>query len=204
MPTSTATQKQTEGTNAWPGWEIQVLHDLGAPVSQANVGFLQEWQMYEHSEAKNNPLNITAPAGSGSINSAGVQNYSSRQQGARYTAQVISGGNYPTIYKMLKGDNVGNTFLHHTPDLVKELNLWGSKSFAEKIHSGSESVLDKAGDVAHQAADVITAPVDAIKWVFKNWDRILFVIGGAVLIIIGIIVLVKGQSKNTFTFERGE
>lgn len=210
MPSSsTTTPAPNQGTNAWPGWEIQVLHDLGAPTSKDNIAFLDTWQEYEHSKAINNPLNLTGPAGTGSINSAGVQNYATRQQGAQYTAQNIA--NYPTIYKMLKSDNVKGTLLGHSSfgglsslqHLVTDLQKWGSKSFAAKLAGGTSGV-DKAVTTGQAVAAPFSAIGDAVAWVGSNWERILFVLGGTILVIIGLIVLLRNNQKNTFTFERGE
>src|SRR5215831_14159224 len=130
MPTATATQKQQEGANAWPGWEIEVLHDLGAPPNQNNINFLDAWQTFEHSQAHNNPLNITAPAGTGSINSAGVQSYATRQQGAKYTANLIQSG-YPTIYGMLKAGDLKSVLFNSDKlnSFIDELDKWGSHNF---------------------------------------------------------------------------
>lgn len=206
MPSSSPT---VATDNAWPGWEVMVLHDLGAPTSKDNIFFLDTWHKYELSKAKNNPLNLTGPSGTGSINSDGVQNYATREQGAKYTAQNIS--HYPTIYKMLKSDNVKGTLLGHSTfgglsslqHLVTDLNKWGSHSFADSL-SGGTSAVDKTVTTGQKVADTLTAPIDAIKWVFENWDRVLFVIGGAVLVIIGLVVLLRQNNKNVFTFQRGE
>lgn len=211
MPTVTPSPAKGQGSNAWPGWEIMVLHDLGAPTSKDNIAFLDLWQQFENSKAQNNPLNLTGPSGTGSINSDGVQNYATREQGAKYTAQNIT--HYPTLYKMLKSNNVKGTLLGSTDiihgklsplsHLVDDLRKWGSKSFADQL-SGGTSAIDKGTQVAHDAAAPFNAAIDAFNWVKDNWDRILFVIGGTILVIIGIVVLLRQNQNNTFTFERGE
>lgn len=206
MPTTDTTQ----GSNAWNGWDVEVLHDLGAKPSKNNIMFLDWWQSYEHSNAKNNPLNLTAPAGTGSINSAGVQNYSSPALGAQYTANLISSGNYPTIYKMLKTDNLkgvllGNTSisskgdLGHGPleNLVAELRKWGSGTFADKL-AGGEST-------ASQTVQTYDSVTSWLGWISQNWDRVLFIIGGGVLVILALVMVGKQQTqKNMFTFARGD
>lgn len=210
MPDSpSASATQNVGANAWPGWDIMVLHDLGAPTSKDNIAFLDLWQQYEQSKAKNNPLNLTGPSGTGSINSDGVQNYATREQGAKYTADNIA--HYPTIYKMLKSDNVKGTLLGHSTfgstsslqHLVTDLQKWGSDTFAAKL-SGGTSLVDKGVSVAHTVTAPFSAIGDVVAWVGNNWSRILFVIGGSILVIIGLIVLLRNNQKNTFTFERGE
>lgn len=199
------------GANAWSGWEVQVLTDLGAPTSKLNIAFLDEWQAYEHSTAKNNPLNLTAPKGIASINSDNVQSYATQQEGAMFTANNIRSGMYPTIYKMLKTDSVKNTLLGESSigalhlsslqDLVTELRKWGSGTFADKL-SGGTSAIDKT-------TEAVQAPFkdwnSFISWMGTNWDRVLFVLGGVILIIIALIFVAKTQAtKATFSFARGD
>lgn len=54
------------------------------------------------------------------------------------------------------------------------------------------------------AINVVGSIADAIKWIFGNWDRVFLVLGGAVGLLIAIILLAKSQQSNTFTFSRGE
>ena len=198
------------GQNAWPGWDVQVLHDLGAPVSKTNIKFLDFWQVWEKSKARNNPLNLTAPAGSGTINSSGVQNYPDRQLAAQYTADNIK--NYPTLYKMLKSDNVdgilGGHSGHSLNDLIAEINKWGSHNFATALGGGdpNKSITAPIAGVASTIETPFKDVASVFNWVGSNWDRILIVIFGAVLVIIALIMVFKAQSSNkgTFTFQRGE
>lgn len=199
-----STSSFNQGSNAWPGWEVQVLHDLGAPVSKLNVAFLDEWQTYERSNARNNPLNITAPVGSGTLNSAGVQSYSDRIQAAQYTANAIK--QYPTLYKMLKTDNVkgvalGSTSIfggHLSPlqHLVSDLNKWGSHSFAAKLQ-GQTSAIDKTVTTGQSVVSDITHP---FEWLGQNWDRVLLGIAGFVLLGFGLYMIFKSQSTPASAF----
>jgi hypothetical protein len=204
MPTS-----YNMGTNAWNGWEVEVLNDLGAKTSKNNIAFLDWWQEFEHSDAVNNPLNLTKPIGVGSINSDGVQSYKSQTLAAQYTADNIK--RYPTLYKMLKTDNVSGTLLGSTDvfgghlsslqHLVSELNTWGSHNFANKLSGGTSSI-DKTVTTGQS---IWSSWQTFFNWLSGNWDRVLFVAGGAILIIIAILIIGKSQTqKATFSFARGE
>lgn len=194
------------GSNAWGGWEIMVLNDLGAPTTgdggKANIEFLDLWQTFERSTARNNPLNLTAPTGYAQINSANVQSYATPQEGAKFTADNIR--RYSTIYSMLKTGHVKQTLLgstgiiggfHLSPasHLVSDLRKWGSGNFADYL-SGGLSTADKT-------ATAVAAPfhdlASAWNWVGNNWERVLFVLGGTIIAIIAIIYIAKKQTLGS-------
>lgn len=62
---------------------------------------------------------------------------------------------------------------------------------------GVAGVADSIGSIAHD----IAAP---FEWIKGNWDRLLFVIGGAILVILALVFVGKSVQKNTFSFERGD
>jgi len=45
---------------------------------------------------------------------------------------------------------------------------------------------------------------DFFRWLGGNWDRVLFVTGGMILIILAIVIFMKQQQRNMFTFSRGD
>lgn len=45
--------------------------------------------------------------------------------------------------------------------------------------------IDAAGGIGG-AADIVTAPARAVVWVFENWDRVLEVIGGGIILLLGL------------------
>lgn len=118
----------------WSGWEQQVLQDIGAPVTQANVDFLDTWQQFEGGGATYNPLNTTQSAeGSSSYNSAGVQNFTSPEEGAAATASTLENGYYPNLLAALQS---GNPMANVSSSVISEINTWGTKGFANFL-SGS-------------------------------------------------------------------
>lgn len=67
------------------------------------------------------------------------------------------------------------------------------------------SGIDVATGAAKDVAGFFSAPIDAINWVFTHWERVFLVIGGAIGLLVAIILLFKSQSgEKTFTFSRGE
>jgi hypothetical protein len=93
------------GSNEQEFWS-QVLLDMGAPVTQANIQGLQAWSEREGGGGAWNPLNTTRPAaGSTKFNSIGVQNYPSLSVGAQATADSIRNGRYPSILAAFMSGN---------------------------------------------------------------------------------------------------
>jgi hypothetical protein len=110
--------------NTWQGWEAAVLNAIGAPVTDANVAFLDAWNNAEQSGASYNPLNTTQPAsGSWSYNSAGVQEYNSPAQGANAIAATLENGYYPNILTALRS---GNPLDGNIASMEAELTTWGT------------------------------------------------------------------------------
>lgn len=85
------------------GWESQILHGVGAPVTAENVKALHAWLQAEGGSAANNPFNTTQPAqGATSYNSVGVRNYVSPQQGIAATVQTLLNGRYGNVVAALR------------------------------------------------------------------------------------------------------
>lgn len=114
------------------GWEAQTLEAIGAPVTVANVYFLDAWQAQEGGSAANNPLNTTwdmSSAGATPYNTLGggghVWNYADPSQGVDATAKTLQGGYYPAIVAALKS---GNPFQGDLSAIASEMNTWGTGS----------------------------------------------------------------------------
>jgi hypothetical protein len=76
--------------------------------------------------------------------------------------------------------------------------------------TGPGGALQTAQSLPGDIIGAITGPADLIKWIGNNWDRVALVVGGAVLLILG-LVLLGGKAKaqamapapaNTQTAER--
>jgi hypothetical protein len=85
----------------------QVLTNVGAPVTQSNIDFLNGWSQREGTQAAWNPLATTQGPGS-AFNNVGVRNFATADEGAQYTAATLTNGRYPSIVAALKtGDASG-------------------------------------------------------------------------------------------------
>jgi hypothetical protein len=100
------------GSNA-VAWAEAILKGLSAPVTDLNVGYLLGWFHNEGGGGENNPMNTTlrTSGSAGSINSDGVQNYKTPQDGVDATVSTLA--IYPAVVASLKtgrgivGPNVG-------------------------------------------------------------------------------------------------
>lgn len=121
---------------SWQGWESDVLTAIGAPVTAANVAFLDAWQNAEGGSAAYNPLNTTQQmSGSTDYNSAGVQEYGSSSQGANATAKTLLNGYYDSIVAALR---TGDPLSGDTSSMAQELSKWGTgPAFLQNLLGGN-------------------------------------------------------------------
>jgi hypothetical protein len=189
-----------------------VLKDMGIanPPFGSKV-ILAGWAALEGTSAKNNPLATTLQKpGSYSLpgNPAGVQQYPTVALGAQATADSI-GSSYPSIRLALKTGKV---------NLIKEseLRLWSGGGYGrDKLIqsmriapgvgglSGSqpgEQIAGAVGSVVGTSlTDIIGGPLGAIGTFFgfltqaNTWYRILYILFGAILLIIGLHMIVGGK-----------
>ena len=110
-----------------------ILTRLGYPVTRLNVSDIMSWENAEGgnwgNDAKFNPLNTTqGMAGSKSINSVGVQAYTSWQQGLNATLKTLQNGHYSTILEALAGGGSQDfgTIVANSP--------WGTSQFSVNIN----------------------------------------------------------------------
>lgn len=78
-----------------------------------------------------------------------------------------------------------------------------AQAVAATVNTGSAA--DWTSYDAGNAAHDIASPFESIwSWFTGSWERILFVIGGAILVIIALILVANSMKSNTFTFDRGD
>jgi hypothetical protein len=142
------------------GWEAALLRALGAPVTKANIAWLDAWQKTEGGAARFNPLNTTQPAaGATSYNSAGVRNYTSAAQGTAATAATLKNGRYSQIVAALRSGNP-QVFYNRTASgdaqLISQIDTWGSHGFAAEVSGGevSDPGPNASNSGASQAASI--------------------------------------------------
>lgn len=108
----------------------QVLQRIGAPITNANLAFLNIMQRGEGGDGpeRYNPLNSTLPMpGSWTINSVGVRGYQTESDGVIATAATLAPSSgtayYPTIVHILRsGPTSLSAFVN--PAVEQELMTW--------------------------------------------------------------------------------
>jgi len=122
-----------------------LLTKIGAPLTSENLKAMTTWMAYEGGHWKNsatyNPLNTTleTSASAGSMNSVGVQKYSSYEGGLSATAQTLNMDYYANVRKAL----------YEGKDAKKVLNEvsaspWGT--FKSGSSSSSSSISSSIGN----------------------------------------------------------
>lgn len=108
-------------------WADAILQALGAPTTRADVNSMTDWFGREGGGGQNNPMNTTlVTSGSiGSINSAGVQSYSTPAAGVSATVQTLLGG-YPAIVRALRA---GTGLLDQGGEVASELSTWSGGGY---------------------------------------------------------------------------
>lgn len=114
---STTTSGTGAQTSSIPGWIQDLLFGLGSPLTTNNVQKLEAWNACEGNAAGqsglpiNNPFNTTlAGYGGVSVNSAGVKDYPSWQNGATATVYTIRLPAYAAILSNLRSDGTQSDF----------------------------------------------------------------------------------------------
>ena len=115
----------------------RLLTELGAPVTSENLKYLYAWRQAEGKGGKYNPFNTTwKRPGSTKMNSAGVQNYVSLEDGMVATLKTLRNGFYDCIVNGLKND-IGAAQISKCPSL----KTWGTGDLVAKVVRSYESGL---------------------------------------------------------------
>lgn len=113
----------------------RLLTELGAPVTSENLKYLYAWRQAEGRGGKYNPFNTTwKRPGSTKMNSAGVQNYMSLEDGMIATLKTLRNGYYDCIVNGLKND-IGAAQIAKCPSL----KTWGTGNLVAKVVKSYES-----------------------------------------------------------------
>jgi len=123
----TYTPKAPATNKYWENMTTQILKSIGADSTNQNARtFMLAWMQAENVGAKNyNPLATTQIMSTGvnNFNSAGVQNYLSRQQGIEAVRRTLLNGRYDQIVNGLRKGV--NPFVLASSAL-SQLNTWGT------------------------------------------------------------------------------
>jgi hypothetical protein len=85
-------------------WAKDFLSALGMPQSSENVRAVTAWEQAEGTRAKFNPLATTQGGfeGTSNLNSVGVKNYASYQDGIAANVKAITNGRYENVLAALR------------------------------------------------------------------------------------------------------
>lgn len=207
-------------------WAVAQLRYMGLPVTVSNVAFLTGWQRIEGGNWSNtasyNPLNTTLRApGSKAIpnNLAGVQSYTSWNQGIQATAATLQ--SYPAIMAGLSAGDGATADL--SGSFSGDLSRWSgggysvvppasvsgpqvaqldasfgqiAKGIIGGLIAGGASGLSLGNQAAGGASGVVNG-LDEVGSFFSSlgkgitWIRILEVVGGLVLLGVGVYLYAK-------------
>lgn len=193
--------------SAATSWADAILADLGDPQTSANIQTLVDWFNSEGGGGQNNPLNTTlrTSGSSGSINSVGVQSYSTPAAGAAADAATISGGGYPGIVSALQSGQgfVGST----SKEIAAELGKWSDNGYFSVSGNGNTAGSGSAAAASNNSG----TPANDTSFLGLNfnifqpmitffgdltsadlWERAGLMILGVMLISIGVILLATG------------
>lgn len=116
-------------------WAECGLHDLGAPVTSANVQTVTTWFLNEGTpHCTNNPLNLQTPEGGSSTctsigcpASCGLQNYTTPAYWGQAFAVELKNSSYSAMYSALMA---GSGFLNSTNSTIKsELSVYSGGGY---------------------------------------------------------------------------
>ena len=107
----------------------KLLENLGAPVTEENMKFIYAWRQAEGKGGKFNPFNTTWKLpDSTTMNSAGVRNYKSLEDGMIATIKTLRNGKYDCIVNGLKNDIGANNIAK-----CQSLKTWGTGDLVAKV-----------------------------------------------------------------------
>jgi peptidoglycan hydrolase-like protein with peptidoglycan-binding domain len=108
---------------------MKLLESLGAPVSDENMKFVYAWRQAEGNGGKYNPFNTTwNMPGSTTMNSDGVRNYASLEDGMVATVKTLRNGYYNCIVNGLR-DDIGAANIAR----CESLKTWGTGDLVGKV-----------------------------------------------------------------------
>lgn len=186
-----------------------LLHGIGAPITQTNRNLIFAWVFSENTKAQNNPLATTQPAaGATNFNSNGgypVKNYPDYKTGLDATIRTLTNGRYNGIVNDLRKGN--NDPYNIVKANASEFNTWGTGAALIESNLGGKpikgaSILDVGANFKQGANDVGNAVTKPLAGLEKDLLYGIAFVGGILVILTGFILIgadigiaVLGRSK---------
>lgn len=107
----------------------KLLENLGAPITDENMKFMYAWRQSEGKGGTYNPFNTTWNLPNSTVmNSHGVRNYASLEDGLVATVKTLKNGRYDCIVNGLKND-IGASEIAR----CESLKTWGTGDLVAKV-----------------------------------------------------------------------
>lgn len=107
----------------------KLLENLGAPITDENMKFMYAWRQAEGKGGTYNPFNTTWNMPNSTVmNSHGVRNYASLEDGLVATVKTLKNGRYECILNGLKND-IGASNIAR----CESLKTWGTGDLVAKV-----------------------------------------------------------------------
>jgi hypothetical protein len=125
---------------------IEILNNIGAPITKENLKFLAAWRQAEGGTASNNPFNTTykldADSKKTDYNSVGVKNYTNKTYGIAATTKTLKLPYYKNIVKGLQNNIGAKNIANNT----NELKTWGTGAGVARVLGGGKVQPPSIGD----------------------------------------------------------
>lgn len=187
-----------------------LLQEIGAPITQANLDFLNAWGLAEGGNSRNNPFNTGESAPGATPFNKDVNNYPDMETGLAATYRNLQNPAYSGIIAALRR---GTSSIAAAKAL--QASPWGTGSGAYRVLVGDGSALPAPpsgapltdssvnsgtltdGSVSTGTSTATTGSggdlLSRLTWIFlpSSWVRIQAGIIGAILIIVSIILFAR-------------
>jgi hypothetical protein len=199
--------QQGGGQGAAATWADDLLREIGAPLNQGNEQFIYDWEVSEGGGGWYNPLNQGDDPSNPSLTSTGSQygggaaNYNNWNAGLKGSKDYLAMPDYSQIAVDLKSSDPtsARTDLIQSPWAGSHYD-WGA-GFSNAPLPGKKSVLKGSGPIDANTTSVVSGLTGAGNLISDLgsadfWERAGLIIFGAILIIVGIIILaLPGATK---------
>lgn len=191
-------------------WANSLLKLCGFPVNTETLLAIVTWETAENTQASFNPLATTLVYGDASNlagNLAGVQNYGDEQTGLKATQATLfntgGGATYAGVRTALGNGNSASAIL-----TAVEASPWASGNYGGSLLSLMATVQANYNqysqlpiDNGATAGGNIVTPHNPLSGIFGSWSGIIIKVLGillaAVAIVIGVILVTKGEIPKT-------
>lgn len=198
------------GDPAAIAWAKTLLKSIGAPQTNSNVQVIYDWEKSEGGGGKYNPLNEGPVPGNPSLTSTGSQygggaaDYVSPSAGIQGAVAYLNMPNFASI----KRDLIAGKSQQAQADIINSpwaaSHYGGGSAFSNAALPGSASsvqpfkVSTMSGSSSSSKSSGGGSGINQVLGALGSgvfWERVMYILAGAVLVIIGIYVVVGADKE---------